>query len=233
MMTSDQYDSFASAYAKENEQGLFNKWYERPEVLRLAGDVEGLRVLDAGCGHGPLIKELHQRGAAVSGFDLSPEMIAIARKKVPDADLRVADLAASLPYPDDQFDLVTCSLALHYVKDWAPTLAEMRRVLRPRGRVIVTLIHPFLFAYQRQGQRYFDLTQYSEEYEFDGTAAQMTYWHRPLQDVMNAFADSGFALTSLTEPAVSPDTPTELLPNGKRRFLSFLFLAFELPRATN
>lgn len=99
MMDTADYDAFAPAYVEENENGLFNKWYERPEVLRLAGDVEGLRVLDAGCGHGPLTKELRDRGATVSGFDVSPAMIAIARDRLGEcADIRVADLAAPLPY---------------------------------------------------------------------------------------------------------------------------------------
>ncbi|AIF41887.1 methyltransferase (plasmid) [Dermacoccus nishinomiyaensis] len=225
------YDEFASAYVEENESGLFNNWYERPEVLRLAGDVAGLRVLDAGCGHGPLTKELRDRGATVSGFDLSPAMIAIARERLgQDADMRVADLAAPLSYEDDAFDLITCSLALHYVEDWSPTLGELRRVLRPGGKLIVSLVHPFLFAALHRDQDYFALVQYSEDYEFGETAAVMTYWHRPLQDVLNAFIEAGFTFTRLTEPKVHPDTPTKLLPPGEQRqFLSFLFLVFQLP----
>lgn len=233
-MTTADYDEFARAYVEENENGLFNRWYERPEVLRLAGVVEGLRVLDAGCGHGPLMRELADRGATVSGFDLSPVMIAIARERLgQDADLRVADLAAPLPYGADEFNLITCSLALHYVEDWRPPLGELRRVLRPGGRLIVSLLHPFVFAAVHQDQDYFALTRFSEEYDFGGATAVLTYWHRPLQDVLNAFLDAGFTLTSLTEPEVHPDTPAELLPpDGRRHFLSFLFLAFELPLLT-
>lgn len=233
-MTTADYDEFARAYVEENENGLFNRWYERPEVLRLAGDVEGLRVLDAGCGHGPLMRELGDRGATVSGFDLSPAMIAIARARLgQDADLRVADLAAPLPYGADEFDLVTCSLALHYVEDWRPPLDELRRVIRPGGRLIVSLVHPFVFAAVHHDQDYFALTRFSEEYDFGGTTAVLTYWHRPLQDALNAFLDAGFTLTGLTEPEVHPDTPAELLPpGGKRHFLSFLFLTFELPLPT-
>ena len=231
MMDTADYDAFAPAYVEENENGLFNKWYERPEVPRLAGDVEGLRVLDAGCGHGPLTKELRDRGATVSGFDVSPAMIAIARDRLGEcADIRVADLAAPLPYGDNEFDLITCSLALHYVENWRPTLGELRRVLRPGGRLIVSLLHPFLFAALHRDQDYFALTQYSEDYAFGQTTTVLTYWHRPLQDVLNAFIDAGFTFISLTEPKVHPDTPSELLPPGdKRQFLSFLFLTLALP----
>lgn len=227
---SADYDDFAAAYAQQNDHGLFNAWYERPEMLRLAGDVEGQRVLDAGCGHGPLFDALQARGATVSGFDLSPAMVALAHDRLgDDADVRVADLAAPLPYADDEFDLVVISLALHYVKDWAPSLRELRRVLRPGGRILVAIIHPFVYAFCYPDEEYFALTQYSENYDFDGAKAVMTYWHRPLQDVMDAFLGAGLAITSVTEPEASPDTPTELLPNGKRRFISFLFFALESP----
>ena len=83
------YDTFAAAYAHENETGLFNAWYERPEMLRLSGDVEALHVLDAGCGHGPLLQELHNRGAIVSGFDISSAMIELAREGMTIVPLRL------------------------------------------------------------------------------------------------------------------------------------------------
>jgi len=222
------YDDFAAAYARENETGLFNAWYERPEVLRLASDVEGLRVLDAGCGHGPLLEELRDRGAIISGFDLSPAMIALARERLgTTTDLRVADLAAPLPYSDHAFDLVTISLALHYVEDWAATLQELHRVLRPHGRLVISIIHPFIYAFSYPDQDYFAVTQYAEDYDFRGEKITMTYWHRPLQDVLTLLTDTGFTITHVTEPPVSTDTPVDLLPDGRRRFISFLFLALE------
>ncbi|MFQ6486214.1 class I SAM-dependent methyltransferase [Brachybacterium epidermidis] len=61
-------------------------------MLNLAGEVDALRVLDAGCGSGPLASALGDRGAIVSGFDLSPVMVDLARERLGhDADLRVAD----------------------------------------------------------------------------------------------------------------------------------------------
>ena len=226
------YDHFAAAYADQNDNGLFNAWYGRPEMLRLAGDVTGQRVLDAGCGHGPLLRELRARGAHVSGFDLSPAMVALAREQLgDDIDLRVADLADPLPYPDGEFDLIVISLALHYVKDWQPTLRELRRVLRPGGRIVLAILHPFVYAFCYQNEDYFALTQYSEDYDLGGTTAVMTYWHRPLQDVFGAFIEAGLAITSVTEPAAVPGTPQGLLPPQGRRFICFLFLALENPKS--
>jgi ubiquinone/menaquinone biosynthesis C-methylase UbiE len=59
----NDYDSFAEAYSAENEANLINAYYERPAILALAGDVAGRRVLDAGCGSGPLFAALRGRGA--------------------------------------------------------------------------------------------------------------------------------------------------------------------------
>jgi SAM-dependent methyltransferase len=224
------YDDFATTYAAANDTSLFNAWYARPEMLRLAGDVTGKRVLDAGCGHGPLMADLRERGADVVGFDLSPAMVGIARERLgSDADVRVADLSEPLPYDDDEFDVVTCSLALHYVQDWAPALAELRRVLKPGGQLVISIIHPFVYAFCYQDQDYFALTRYSEDHEHDGASFTLTYWHRPLQDVFDAFLDSGLVITAVTEPAAVPETPSELLPPTGCRFICFLFFVLESP----
>lgn len=85
------YDAFARACSAADETNFLNAWYERPSMVDLSGDVEGRRVLDAGCGAGPLTAALREKGAIVSGFDLSPSMIDLARERLGvDADLPVA-----------------------------------------------------------------------------------------------------------------------------------------------
>jgi ubiquinone/menaquinone biosynthesis C-methylase UbiE len=223
------YDGFAAAYSASNENNLFNAFYARPEMIRLAGDVAGLEILDAGCGSGPLMEALRGKDAVVSGFDLSPAMVELARQRLgEDADVRVADLGAPLPYPDDTFDLVVASLSLHYVKDWNSALAELRRVLKPGGRLIVSIIHPTVYAIVYPEADYFALTQYAEDYDFGEGTVWMTYWHRPLQDVINTFITAGFGIKTVTEPPPAANTPAELLPNADgRSFICFLFFELE------
>ena len=225
------YDGFAAAYSASNDNNLFNAYYARPEMVRLAGEVAGLHVLDAGCGSGPLMEDLRASGAVVSGFDLSSAMIELARERLgEDADLRVADLGAPLPYPDDAFDLVVASLSMHYVEDWASALTELRRVLRPGGRLVVSIIHPTVYAIVYPEADYFALTRYSEDYDFGEGTVWMTYWHRPLQDVINAFIGSGFAIRAVTEPPPAENTPAELLPSADgRSFICFLFFELQAP----
>src|ERR1700689_2981486 len=99
------YDNFAEAYSAENETSLLNAYYERPANPALAGDGAGRRLLDAGCGSGPLSAALRDRGAVVTGLDSSAGMLELARRRLgPDADLHLADLASPLPFRDSAFD---------------------------------------------------------------------------------------------------------------------------------
>lgn len=230
-MTATDYDDFAGAYAAENESNLFNAYYERPEVLRLAGDVAGRRILDAGCGSGPLSAALRAKGALVTGFDVSAAMVDLARQRLgEDAALHVADLAEPLPFVDAEFDDVVASLVLHYLEDWARPLAELRRVLKPGGRLILSVNHPVIFPVVYPDENYFAVTRYSEDYVMDGQTVWLTFWHRPLHVMTNAFTGAGFRIAALSEPPPAADTPPELLPPGVEEggsFLCFLFFVLE------
>ncbi|MFC5176061.1 class I SAM-dependent methyltransferase [Nocardioides taihuensis] len=230
-MTTADYDRFAEAYAVENETGLFNAHYARPAVLDLAGEVSGRRILDAGCGSGPLAAALRDRGAVVTGFDASAAMVDLARRRLgEDADVRVADLAAPLPYADAAFDDVVASLVLHYLEDWSGPLAELRRVLEPGGRLILAVNHPAAYAIVYPEADYFATTRYSEDYNFDGQTVWLTFWHRPLHAMADAFAAAGFRIATISEPPPAPDTPPEVLPPGLEEgqsFMCFLFFVLE------
>ena len=141
-MKPDHYDSFADSYLSDNESNLLNAHYERPAMVRLAGDVDGRRVLYAVCGPVLLAAALCAKGAVVTGFDASPAMVDRARQRLGnDVTLSVADLGGPLPFADGAFDDVVMSLVLHYLPDWGAPLAELRRVLRPGGRLILSVNH--------------------------------------------------------------------------------------------
>lgn len=230
-MTATDYDDFAHAYSAENEANLFNAYYERPEMLRLAGDVAGRRILDAGCGSGPLSAALRANGSVVTGFDVSAAMVDLARQRMgEDADLHVADLAAPLPFGDAEFDDVVASLVLHYLEDWSGALAELRRVLKPGGRLILSVNHPVIFPVVYPEADYFAVTKYSEDYLMDGQTVSLTFWHRPLHAMTDAFTAAGFRIAAVSEPPPAPDTPPEVLPPGVEEgqsFLCFLFFVLE------
>jgi SAM-dependent methyltransferase len=229
------YDSFAEAYAAANENNLVNAYYERPAMLALGGDVAGRRVLDAGCGAGLLFAALRDRGAIVTGIDKSAGMLELARRRLGDnADLQVAELGTLLPFPDDTFDDVTASLVLHYLQDWGLALAELRRVLKPGGRLIMSVNHPFAenLWHREAGLEpdYFATYNYTVEWTADSQTALLRFWTRPLHAMTDAFTAAGFRISVISEPAVAPDTPRELLPGkiaDNPRFLCFLFFVLQ------
>ena len=232
----NDYDMIAEGYTAENEMSLPNAYYERPAMLELAGDVTGRRILDAGCGSGPLFAALRDRGATVTGIDASAGMLELARRRLgADADLRVADLAGPLPFPDDAFDDVIASLVLHYLEDWGPALAELRRVLKPGGRLLVSVDHPFVIPLMRHlaGEKpsYFGTRNRTEEWTMGGQTAQLSFWDRPLHAMTEAFTAAGFHISAISEPPFVPEA-RELFPEEFReitgtRFLSFLFFVLE------
>ncbi|SED13687.1 Methyltransferase domain-containing protein [Nocardioides exalbidus] len=229
-MVDSDYDQFAEAYASANASGFFNAWYEKPAMLRLLGDVRGKRILDAGCGSGPASVSLTEAGGEVSGFDLSAAMIEIARRNLPDADLRVHDLAEPLPWDDDTFDIVVASLVLHYLPNWSDPLSEFNRVLGPRGRLLISVNHPGAFPIVHPDLEYFGVTKYTEDYEFAGRSVDLTFFHRPLSTMATSFAEGGFRIVGIHEPPADPDTPVEVLPRGVEpggQFLGFLFFDLE------
>ncbi|MFC5288836.1 class I SAM-dependent methyltransferase [Actinokineospora guangxiensis] len=230
----DGYDSIAEAYSAENETSLMNAYYERPAMLDLAGDVAGLRILDAGCGSGPLSAVLRDRGAVVTGVDASAGMVELARRRLGAcADVRVADLADPLPFADGAFDVVVASLVLHYLRDWGPVLGELRRVLTPGGRLIVSVEHPFVINLMRReaGEKpdYFQTCERIEDWALGGQSARLRFWDRPLHAMTDAFVGAGFRIDVISEPAPAPEAhelfSEELERYPGKRFLGFLFFA--------
>lgn len=230
-MRPDHYDDFALDYAAENETSLINAYYERPAMVGLAGDVAGRRVLDVGCGSGLLSAALRAKGARMTGFDGSPAMIELARRRLGEsAQLQVADLGRPLPFAHGAFDDVVMSLVLHYLRDWDAPLAELRRVLKPGGRLLLSVNHPAVYKVFYPDADYFAVTEYSEDNTFNGRAAVLTYWHRPLSAMTDAFARAGFRIAVISEPPFSPQTPPDLLEpvfTGRTAFLCFLFFVLE------
>ncbi|SED61211.1 class I SAM-dependent methyltransferase [Streptomyces melanosporofaciens] len=229
----NDYDSFAEAYSAETENSLVNAYYARPAMLALAGDVAGRRVLDAGCGSGPLSAALRERGAVVTGIDASAGMLALARRRLgEDVALHLADLGDPLPFADREFDDVVASLVLHYLEDWGPTLAEMRRVLRPGGRLIASVDHPFVaYTFQDPRPDYFATTGYTFDWTLNGQSFPMKFWRKPLHAMTDAFTTAGFRLAVVSEPQPDP-AARELFPDGFHDLSTtptFLFFVVEVP----
>src|SRR6478609_872549 len=111
------------------------------ETVEAVGVRAGDRVLDVGTGNGNAAIEAARRGATVTGIDLTPEQVDLARKRCADegldVDLRVGN-AEALDVPDASYDVVLSVLGVIFAPDHARALGEMARACRPRGTVAMT-----------------------------------------------------------------------------------------------
>jgi SAM-dependent methyltransferase len=96
----------------------------------------GTELIDIGCGSGLALERAAARGARVAGIDLAPTLLAVARRRVPDAELHEGGLDA-LPFGDASADVVLAINALQFAFAPAVALTEVARVLRPRGRLLI------------------------------------------------------------------------------------------------
>ncbi|WP_201294592.1 MULTISPECIES: class I SAM-dependent methyltransferase [unclassified Nocardiopsis] len=141
--------STAQAYERFLVPAVFAPWGR--ELVRLADPAPDARVLDVACGTGVLARIAAERlnpDARVTGVDINPDMIAVARAVAPERAepirFTVGD-ACALDLPGGEFDTVLCQQALQFLADREAALAEMRRVLVPGGRLALSVLRPLRY----------------------------------------------------------------------------------------
>jgi ubiquinone/menaquinone biosynthesis C-methylase UbiE len=145
MVQKEQWQLAGSApevYERYLVPALFGPW--APVLIDAAALRPGDRVLDLACGTGVVARQAKSRvGAtgAVTGVDLNPGMLAIARSVEPSVDWHEGN-AGALPFADGSFDVVICQLGLQYFPDRSAALREMHRVLAPSGRAVLLVWRP-------------------------------------------------------------------------------------------
>jgi len=105
-------------------------------ALRRVGLASGQRVLDIGCGVGAFLRLVAARGGEPHGLDASEALVAVARTRLPDAELRVGEME-DLPWEDDAFDLVTGFNSFFFANDMVAALREAGRVAKPKAPVVI------------------------------------------------------------------------------------------------
>jgi SAM-dependent methyltransferase len=98
----------------------------------------GDRALDVGCGEGRFTAELARAGSTPVGIEVARAAIERARARHPQLDFRLVPIDGPLPLEDSSFDLIWASEVIEHIADTARWLSELRRVLAPSGRLLVT-----------------------------------------------------------------------------------------------
>lgn len=197
--TGASYAEIAGSYARRVDASPMNIFYERPATRSLLPPLAGLRVLDVGCGSGWYAEYLLGAGARVTSFDLNEEFVALTRARVGGrATVLRANLAEPLSFAGDgAFDLAVAPLVLHYLRDWAPALRELRRVLRPAGLLVFSTHHPFMDWQEFQRDDYFAVERLDDYWQGVGA---VQFYRRPLTAISRDLAEAGFVIERLLEP---------------------------------
>lgn len=202
MKGSELYDDpdFLSGYRQLRRDGLgLNDEVEIPAMNAVLPAVDGLRVVDLGCGEGGLAVRISAAGAAeVVAVDASEEMLAAAARH-PRVRYFRADLA-DFDLPPGAADLVVSSLALHYVEDFDGLVARVARWLTPGGFFAFTIEHPVVTAPLAAADCVID--DYADEgprqraWFVDGVVK----YHRTIGTILGALRRHGFRLEVVDEP---------------------------------
>lgn len=187
-----------------------------PVLWQFAGAVNGLTVLDAGCGTGYLSKKLRDRGALVTGIDFSERMIEIARARYLDIDFRVDSCNALDTIPECHYDMVIANYVLMDTPDLNGTMRAFARVLKTEGAAIVIFSHPCFpqgsatHSWTGKWPCYCWKDSYFEPRKNIGTPwahfkSGFIWFHRALSDYWKAFKSAGFMVTDFEEPRITAE----------------------------
>lgn len=137
---------------QRREAATYDRWFDSPwgryafnvevgVVLEAIGPLAGsVHVLDAGCGTGRFTARLEASGASVVGLDIDPAMLDLAATRM--QGLLILGNAAGIPVPDGSFDSVVAVTLCEFANDPAEVFAELARVTRPGGRIVVGALNP-------------------------------------------------------------------------------------------
>jgi 2-polyprenyl-3-methyl-5-hydroxy-6-metoxy-1,4-benzoquinol methylase len=187
--------------------------------LEVAGSMDGLTVLDAGCGEGIVSRLLPDTVTRVVGIDIAPQLIAYARQRdlTQAITYEVHDLSRPLPQYTQTFDLIVSNLVLNDVPDYVGLITTLSQVLKPRGRIVLSLNNPYSALLREKVQDYFDSSAIAQ-YGF-GPAF---YFHRTMEQYLQAFDQQGLVLRRLYDLHM-PEAMVAQLPEKNRQFPWFSF----------
>ena len=199
-----------TAWARAPNHDAF--WAYRASLVAFIGQGVG-DALDVGCGEGRVSRVLKDCGYRVTAVDPVEQLISAA-EQAGSADAYKIAAAADLPFKNCSFDLAVAYNVLMDVDDVPAALKEVRRVLRPSGTLVISIVHPFADRGRFAGPQanapfvlqksYFGRERFEGSEVRDGLQMHFAGWSQPLESYMAALESAELAVTSLREPI--PDT---------------------------
>ncbi|MDF2543060.1 MAG: Methyltransferase type 11 [Herbinix sp.] len=219
-MKENKYDetNFFNQYSKmPRSMGGLSAAGEWPVLKQMLPDMRNKRVLDLGCGYGWHCEYAVEQGAkSVVGVDISEKMLEVAKKKHLVGNIDYRQMAMEdIEFPNEVFDIVISSLALHYIEDFHELCNKIHSYLTDGGYFIFSVEHPIFTAYgeqdwyyDKEGNRlHWPVDRYFEEgvrkAKFLGE--DVMKYHKTLTTYINGLLHAGFDLCELTEPKANDD----------------------------
>ena len=188
-----------------------------PWLWRFLGPVDGLSVLDAGCGTGYLSRKLAAAGARVIAVDYSRGMVDLARRRAPELDVRQGSVSALPEIAAESVDRYVSNYVWMDAADPSGAAREMARVLVSGGIAVVVISHPCfpgdLASDHPDGPQKVIYTWEYNYFESQRVVAppwgrfttEFVHYHRPLSAYFRAFRDAGMTVDDFAEPRADPD----------------------------
>ncbi len=150
--TQDGYNLWSETYDSTGNPLVATENGALDEMLET---LQGKRAVDLGCGTGRNTRKLSALGADVIGMDFSEGMLKKARESsnhFTSVRYLQHDLNRRLPFNDDEFDAVVCSLVIEHIQNLTPVFQEMKRICKPSGYIVVSDLHPTMRLKDAQAQ---------------------------------------------------------------------------------
>ncbi len=220
----NSYDQFADEYAQSYGQPRtaafhYNLDLVIPRLLGVVGPVDGLTVLDAGCGEGIVSRSLSGTPAQIIGIDIAPRLIDYARER--DLTQRITylvhDISQPLPEYANAFDLIVSNLVLNDVPDYIGFITSLSECLKSHGRLVLSMNNPYSAVLREKVENYFASGAVAR-YGF----GPVSYYHRTMEDYSQAFHEAGLLLRRLFDVQMT-EAMVAQLPAQNRQFSWYSF----------
>ena len=202
--TVEGYNKWAPTYDEQRNPLIA---LEEDITLGFIGDVKNQRVLDVGCGTGRYCQLLAKRGGNVVGIDPSPRMLEYARRKITHDcrfELHLGRIEDT-EFPSGHFNVVVSALTLGHIPELEPVIKKVSRIIKSRGRLIVSDIHPY---WPISGH------DYAEFFDGSGKEYRIPEYAHLFEEYWNIFRRFKFGIEGVKEPKID-DKLIERFPGLK------------------
>ncbi len=219
--TIESYNKYTVECAEKMRSGknIKHKFLEKPAMYKKLPNLKNKTVLCIGCGTGEECLHIKYLGAKkVVGIDISEERIFFLKKSYPNLEFYTMDME-KLDFPDNSFDFIYSSLALHYSKDWTKIFNKVYKILRKNGTFLFSTHHPikwgseinklidkdsFLMGYKKtesgEGKVFGDYLTTKKINDVLSKDFKVSYYHRPISEIISDIIKSGFIISDFIEP---------------------------------